>query len=257
MDQHYHQPLPSDHDRLLARRTPEGMPLMHQDWQDQLFLHWSVDPQELQPLLPHDIEVDLFNGHAWIGITPFRIENASPGTGPHWDFVPPFYELNVRTYVYRGGQPGVWFFSLDAENQLAVWAAKAGYRLPYFHAEIECRQDANRIEYHMRRLDESHAGFECVCHIGQRLPAQQPGSFEFFTAERYELFTERDGNLYSARIHHEPWPLYSAEVESIWTRLFEVEHLPLPLSGPIAHFSPGVHADIWAPEMLRAAHRYH
>jgi uncharacterized protein YqjF (DUF2071 family) len=256
MDQHVHQPLPSEYDRVAACQKPDGLPLMHQDWLDLVFLHWSVDAGELAKLLPADVEVDLFNGRAWIGIAPFRIENMSPGPGPHWDFVPPFHELNVRTYVYRGGVPGVWFFSLDAENQLAVWAARLGYRLPYFHAEIEAKIENAQVTYRHRRLEEPHADFECACRIGERIAPQQPGSFEFFLAERYVLYTEHEGKFYRARIHHEPWPLFHAEVDSIRTTLFEADTLPIALSGPVAHFSPGVHADIWSPEVIRKAPNY-
>jgi uncharacterized protein YqjF (DUF2071 family) len=257
MRPHYHDPNPSVYDRLTARSEPEGIPVLHQDWLDQLFLHWAVDADHLQDLLPSDVTLDLFNGKAWIGITPFRIENTSPGIGPHWSFVPAFHELNVRTYVYREGMPGVWFFSLDAESQMAAWAAKIGYRLPYLHAHIESRQSGNRIEYRMIRLDEPHAEFECACSVQRRLAPQRPGSFEFFVAERYALFTERDHTLYSARIHHQPWPLYEAHVESVQTTLFATERLPLPIAGPIAHFSPGVNADIWAPKTVRQDRRYH
>src|SRR5689334_21931376 len=103
-------------DRLAMRARPEGKPVMEQNWEQILFLHWSVDPAFIQARIPPQLEVDTFEDKAWIGITPFRV------SGLHLMSLPPipgldsFNEINVRTYVHHKGKPGVWFFSLDASK---------------------------------------------------------------------------------------------------------------------------------------------
>src|SRR5437870_602127 len=105
----------------LVSETPSNDPwILHQTWSKLLFAHWSLPPAVLRPLIPAALEVDTFDGAAWLGVVPFRMSGihfrglpAIPTTGE-------FCELNVRTYVKMDGCSGVWFFSLDASSALAV-----------------------------------------------------------------------------------------------------------------------------------------
>ena len=120
--------------RLAMRQRPAGTPLMHQQWGDLLFMHWPVPVAVLQPYLPPRLQLDTYDGMAWLAVVPFRMWDV------HTRFTPPlpgardFLELNVRTYVHLDGVPGVWFLSLDASNALAVWAARTFFHLPYLRA---------------------------------------------------------------------------------------------------------------------------
>src|SRR3954471_10886059 len=141
---------------MRMRDRPEGRPVMRQVWEQLGFLHWPVDAAALARLLPPGLEVDLFEGVAYVGIIPFTIpltEVAAIGAR----MAPAFHELNVRTYVHRGGRdPGVWFFSLDATSALAVTAARAMYRLPYFDAAITfaaSEEPLPAIEFRSQRSD--------------------------------------------------------------------------------------------------------
>src|SRR5687767_1222656 len=108
----------------LYRQKPGGLPIMRQHWGKLLFMHWRIDAQLLRPLIPRELEIETSDGSAWIGVIPFTM------WGIRASFLPPipgtsaFHELNVRTYVNYQGVPGVWFFSLDAANKLAVWGAR-------------------------------------------------------------------------------------------------------------------------------------
>ena len=55
-------------------------------------------------------------------------------------FLSESHEINVRTYVHLDGIPGIWFFSLDANNPVAVWGAKLAFHLPYFNARMSLEQ---------------------------------------------------------------------------------------------------------------------
>ena len=104
-------------------------------WHDLLFLHWPVRPELIRPLIPHGLELDTFDGSAWLGVVPFRMTAVRPRYFPAFAGFA-FPELNVRTYVWTPGRSGVWFFSLDATNWLAVRAARAWYGLPYYDARM-------------------------------------------------------------------------------------------------------------------------
>ena len=242
---------PLDVDRLAVRHRPKGQPVMHQDWGKLLFIHWRIEESILRPHIPDSLEIDTYGDSAWIAITPFTM----------WDirafppFVPPvpgldsMHELNVRTYVHYNGVPGVWFFSLDANSRAAVLGARTFFHLPYYNAEIEM-EGKKKIKYRLDRLDEPAAQFRAAWSVGEPLPESQPGSREFFLTERYILYTEFDGDLYRARIYHEPWQLYKAELTSFSSTMLEANQLMQPKTQPIVHYADEVSVDIWSLELV-------
>src|SRR5215208_5984323 len=119
-------------DRLSVRSRPTGWPIMHQTWDKLLFLHWPLPPESLRALIPTRLVLDTFEGNAWVALTPFTMWGIRPTLLPPVPWLSASHELNVRTYVHLDGVPGVWFFSLDASNLLAVLGARLGFHLPYF-----------------------------------------------------------------------------------------------------------------------------
>ena len=111
-------------DRLTPTLEPAQQVVMYQNWHHLGFFHWEVPAAELQALLPADLTVDLFEGKAYIGLVPFTMTGVRPVLLPPLPGVSSFHEINVRTYVRHGDEEGVWFFSLDASNPLAVRAAR-------------------------------------------------------------------------------------------------------------------------------------
>ena len=217
---------------------------MHQHWGKLLFLHWRIEEEWLRPLLPATLEIDTFDGSAWIAVTPFTM------WGIRASFLPPipgahaFHELNVRTYVHLHGVPGVWFFSLDATNSLAVWAARRCYHLPYFKAEMSLEQKGSTIEYASKRMN-SPAEFHATWVIGKSLPQSQPGTLQFFLTERYCLYSSHRGALFRARIFHPPWSLQTATLSVLDSTMIESAGLPTPHGGPLLHYSEEIGVDIW------------
>ena len=188
---------------------PDGPWIMTQSWHDLLFAHWPVEIDLLREKIPPGLELDRFDNRAWLGIIPFHMTNVAPRGVPSLPWVSAFPELNVRTYVTREGRPGVFFFSLDAGNPLAVTVARTMFHLPYFNAEMEIEHDGAWVSYSSRRSDE---GFAAALQTRYRpigpVQAPQPGTFEHFLTERYCLYTVDDSfHLRRLDIHHLPWPL--------------------------------------------------
>ena len=240
-------------DRLALRTRPSGLSLMHQCWGKLLFMHWPIDPELLAPLIPSQLSIDTFDGKAWIGVVPFTM------WGIRASFLPPipgtsaFHELNVRTYVHFKGVPGVWFFSLDAANKLAVWGARQFYYLPYFNAEMSLAQHRNKIEYSSTRDDGRGAPAElnAAWTIGEPLPQAQPGSIGFFLTERYCLYSHHREQIYRSRIFHQPWPLRSATLDSCQSTMIESLGLPAPEGEPLLHYAESIAVDIWPLKRVR------
>lgn len=226
---------------------------MRQSWRDLLFLHFPCDPSEVSPLLPSGLSVDTFpdaNGveKAWIGLVPFLMKDVRWAFAPRVPGTHTFPETNVRTYVHREGQePGVWFFSLDATNRLAVHTARAAFSLPYFHARMEVRRTGGLIAYEGRR---DGADYNIEARLGGAAVSPVPGSLEFFLVERYLLYAFRGGRLWSGRVFHPPYGLRETWVERADESLVRAAGLA-PQTFVHATFSDGVDVDVFPLRRIR------
>jgi len=241
----------TDLDRLTARQRPHGQPLMHQSWGKLLFMHWRITTAELRPLIPAELEIDTFDGCAWIAIVPFTMwdTRALPPYIPAVPGLSAMHELNVRSYVHHDGVPGVWFFSLDCNSKAAVLGARTFFHLPYYNADIELKQEDDRIDYSLKRRDEPAAEFHGRWSIGEPFPVSQvsqPDSLEFFLTERYCLYSQQSSKLYRGRIYHRPWPLQKATLSSFTSTMIESLGLTTPAGEPLLHYAEELTVDIWA-----------
>jgi uncharacterized protein YqjF (DUF2071 family) len=193
--------------------VPESPWLMGQTWEDLVFVHWRVPAATLRTLVSPHVEIEEHDGSAWLGMTPFRVaalrlRGLLPLPG-----ISSFLELNVRTYVTDGEKAGIWFFSLDAASRLAVEGARAGYKLPYFAANMRSARVDDWIAFESFRADATGVAFGARYRgVGPELVAEA-GSLEEFLVERYCLYTEDAGQLKRADIHHRPWTLRRAQAE--------------------------------------------
>jgi uncharacterized protein YqjF (DUF2071 family) len=207
-------------------------------WQDLLFLHWRLPAESLRAKLPAGIELDLFAGEAWVGVVPFRMSNVRPRGLPGVPWLSAFPELNVRTYVTRDGKPGVWFFSLDAANPVAVRRARAKFHLPYFDARMTSRARGGAIEYASVR---THRGAPVGTFRASWRPAgplfhARAGTLEHFFTARYCLYAcDPAGRILRGEIDHPLWPLRAAQVDVAEDTMLAVHNLPTPADAPLAH----------------------
>jgi len=225
---------------------------MAQTWHDLLFAHWPVEPTVLRPLLPPQLQIDTFEGRAWLAVVPFRMTGVRLRGTPSVPWLSAFPELNVRTYVTSGGKPGVWFFSLDAANPLAVAIARAWFHLPYFRARMSCEQREGLILYASQRTHrKAPAAFlECRYRPVGDVSSAQAGTLEHFLTERYCLYaTNARGQIIRGEIHHPPWPLQPAEAE--FARNSMTESLGIALTPqPLLHFARRQDVLVWPPRKI-------
>jgi uncharacterized protein YqjF (DUF2071 family) len=228
---------------------PEGSWIMGQTWENLLFAHWRAPAASLRTHLPVGLELDLYENEAWIGITPFRVSGLRARGLPPLPFVSSFLEINARTYVTAGGKPGIWFFSLDASSELAVQAARYGYRLPYFRADMRAEWREGFLSYESRRRDPrgAPAAFRGEYRPSGDVLDPDPRSLAHFLTERYCLYTTDGERLKRGEIHHEPWPLQAAEA-TIAENTMPPEGIALLDDDPLLHFSARQDVVIWALE---------
>ncbi len=253
------------------------MHVMNQEWRELLFLHWEIDPEEIQKRLPPGLTVDTFEGKAYLGIVPFYMCGIGPSFTPGLPWCHNFLEMNVRTYVYdRHGLPGVWFYSLEANNSLAVIVASRLFHLPYYNAEVEASSPRVRLHKEFERTplnfgEKGSVSYSCrrtrepatetkttFTYQGKGNPeTAEPGSLNYFLGERYVLFAynRKKKRLYSGKVHHSPYPLEEADVsqfscsETIAQAGFK-ESVPENTPPCSALYSSGVKVRVYALERL-------
>jgi len=232
---------------------PRSPWVMAQSWHDLLFAHWPVSATAMRKLVPRGLELDLFDGHCWVGVVPFWMSGVRVRGMPAAPGVSRFAELNVRTYVVCGGKPGVYFFSLDAASRLAVAAARTFYHLPYFFADMRVEADGETIAYRSERLSESG---EFRGRYGPTGPVvlRNSGTLEHWLTERYCLYTVPRDCVWRGEIHHTQWPLQDAWATIEVNTVAQSAGIELPESTPLLHFARRVDVLIWSltrvePEM--------
>lgn len=174
---------------------PTGPWVMTQQWCDLLFAHWPIPVEVMRTLVPAQLPLDTWDGMAWIGVVPFRMQGVRPRLTPALPWLSAFPELNVRTYVklYDRDQEkaGVYFFSLEAANPVAVIVARTFFKLPYFRAAMALREDHAGIHYTSRR---THRHAPPAEFVGNYWPVAepyhaQPHTIDRWLTERYALYT--------------------------------------------------------------------
>jgi uncharacterized protein YqjF (DUF2071 family) len=210
---------PTLNQRLEVRNRPNRPLVMYQRWENLLFLHWRFPAEEVQRTLPPGLSVDTHDGTAWVGVIPFYMRGVRPRGLPAVGSLSNFLETNVRTYVYdEWGRPGVWFYSLDCNQPVAVWLARALMHLPYEHAAMNSAITADgAVDYCVRRKGQDEEARFHYPLAGEGRPAE-PGALEFFLIERYLLFSyaARRRALFDGRVWHAPYSIRAA-VADVWS----------------------------------------
>jgi uncharacterized protein len=239
------------------RRPPEPVrrPVMFQTWSRVTFLHWAYPASTIRALVPAALEIDLFEGRAWVTLTPFWLRDLRAPGIPALPWISSSPETNVRTYV-RGpdGRPGIWFFSLDFARLPAVGFARAVYRLPYMWSRMGLHTTRKSMRYRgRRRWGGPPSRYDIEVEPVRPLAEPDVSPLDNFLTARWILFTFLGRALAAASVEHPPWPLWSVRVRHMQENLLAAAGIPAPEDAPHAHFSPGVRTRIGAPHVVGVA----
>lgn len=218
-----------------------------QGWHDLTFLHWDYPAGTVQALLPPGLRVEMAQGRAWVGVTPFRMHAVrAPGLPPlpHLSFFP---EVNCRTYVrHANGTSGIWFLSLDA-SRLWIVAGLRVLGLPYRWARADVDGGApGLVRYRSRRVGGEPARLRADVEVGAFV--DRPDDLTVFLTARWWAFTPWLGRLWRVPVDHPDWPLHEASAVVVDAEgLLRAAGLPPPAGAPLVHFSPGVRTRLGLP----------
>src|SRR5882672_4339622 len=220
--------------------APQSACSMRMTWSELLFAHWPVDAAQVRRRLPRGLELDTFDGRAWLGVVPFQMSDVALRGWPALPGLSRFPELNVRTYVTRGAKPGVWFFSLDAASALAVAVAKKWFYLPYFRARMRCAAQGDVVDYASERTHRGAPPAQFRARYGPVSAARhaERGTLEHWLIERYCLYTATpSGRILRGEIDHAPWSLHDARAEIEFDTMARASEIEVPATAPLLHFA--------------------
>ncbi len=229
--------------------------VMRMRWVDLLFAHWPVPADALAAKLPAGLELDLFDGQAFLGIVPFVMEDVAPRGLPSPPVAGRFPEINVRTYVRHEGRPGVWFLSLDAASLPTVEGARTAFHLPYFHASMTVGHVREVVDYRSVRIDRRGppARFEARYRPTGPVEPAAPGSLEAWLTQRMRLFAaDADGRITRTEIAHRPWPIQPAAARIAIDTMAEAHGLTVPEEPPHLMYSASLDVRAWWPKVDRS-----
>lgn len=217
----------------------------YQEWNNVIFLHWQVQEDELERLVPSNITVDTFGGNSWVSLVAFTMEKIKPGLLPPIAAISDFHEINVRTYVTKNNKPGVYFLSIEAEKLLSVFIAKHLSGLPYTKAVIKRSNDECQMYASMNI--EKQFQFDISFKIGAEIDS--PAALDRWLTERYCLYFDKSSHTFRYEIHHKPWKLFDVEIIKLETE-YTIGDINLSRKPDLAHFSDGVKVIAWPRQRL-------
>lgn len=227
-------------------------PLLGAPWDTSTFVHWRVEPERVQALLPEGLQVDVYDGSSWVGMTPFVMGTMRPlgipdppaGLSiPGWKKlrgladVASTPETNLRTYV-RGpdGRDGLWFLTIDAGNAALAAAIRAAVGAPYHHADMSVARDGDTLTYTGSRRG-AQEGYRLQVRAGDPIT---PSELDIWVTSRWRAYTRHLGRLLVTPVEHEPWPLRQATLGSLEENLTDSVGLHSLGNPALVHYSDGV-----------------
>jgi uncharacterized protein YqjF (DUF2071 family) len=217
--------------------------IMAQAWDDLLFAHWPVPPEQLLRLVQAPLELDTFDGRAWLGVVAFRISDLHLRGLPPVPTLSGFPEVNLRTYVRLGNRPGVLFLSLQCANRLGMAIARPWFRLPYRFADVEFTTQSGEVHFTSRSPE--HADFAAVYSPTSMTATSGQDSLEAWLTERYCYYAQcGSSGIFRSDIAHAPWSLAPARARISRNSLPAAFNLRLPECKPLLHYAAHMHARI-------------
>ncbi len=223
---------------------PDGKWKFYQEWNNALFFHWQLDPEDLEPFVPKNLEIDLFEGKAWISLVAFTMEKIRPRQLPAFGPVSNFDEINIRTYVKHGNKSGVYFLSIEAGTRISSFIPRKLSGLPYRYSGMQ--RKANSYSSGNALYGDR---FQVNYTVNPGLLSKNP--IDTWLMERYALFQDQESGLHRFEIHHPEWPAFPLELSTLKIDYPRFNHL-LNSKPQLCHYSAGVKVLAWAKEKITA-----
>lgn len=214
----------------------------YQEWNDAIFLHWEVPADELRKYIPTKLNLDLYNGKAYVSLVAFTMEKIRPKNFPAVSFISDFHEINLRTYIVNDNKKGVYFLSIEAEKSLSAFIARTFSGLPYQKSAI-----TRKSGYY--KSSNASKGFSLDVEFDIATLMENKSDLDKWLTERYCLYME-DGMVYRYEIHHPEWKLKNLNISRLNLE-YKIGNINFSSKKPdLVHYSEGVKVLAWNKEKV-------
>lgn len=244
-------PTAPERQRMQLRGSRLGV-VGYQGWREILLLHWRVPIGVVRPRVDARLDIDTFDGAAWISATPFTLVRGRLRALPPVPGMSTFHELNLRTYVHlQGREPGIWFFSLDASSLAATLLARAAMALPYYFSDIARNATGDEHRYGCWRRRSPYV-FDARWTVKEGEQITLAESLADFVLNRFRLYSLHYGKqLVTQSIWHAPWRFRPVADLEVAQNLTAAARLPDPALPACAHYSRGVEVEFYLPRRVQ------
>ena len=221
-----------------------------QGWRDLLFASWSMPIDQVRAIVPSQLEVDSYDGRAWVSLVPMRVE------GAHFRDVAPipgldhFCEINLRTYVKLGDEHGVYFITIDCADAIADWLGEKLFEAPFLRANIAMVEQEGEFYFISRRTqsDMPHADFVGGFQpVGEAFETSSDPVAQFLLERYFLALSNKHGSVGCVKIHHPPWSVRRAETKVRVNSICSAGGLDLDRPPDHAVYSAGTDTLIYPP----------
>jgi uncharacterized protein len=216
---------------------PAGKWQYYQEWNNALFFHWAIPFDILRNYVPEKLELDTFNGQAYVSLVAFTMQKIRPRNLPSIACISDFNEINLRTYINNNHKKGVYFLNIEAEKSLSAFIAKQVSGLPYEKSTIK----RTATKYNSSNLKK---GFFLDTEFEIKEELQNKTELDKWLTERYCLYLAKDDKIYRYDIHHQEWELKDAEIKRLNLR-YKKGSMDLINQPDLVHYSDGVKVLAW------------
>lgn len=216
---------------------PTSRWIYYQEWNHVLFLHWKVPFDILRTIVPEKLNVDTFEGAAYVSLVAFIMQNIRPRNLPAVKFISEFDEVNVRTYIDNDGRKGVYFLNIEAGKTLSVLIAKMLSGLPYEKATIS-RENGRYTSVNIEK------NFSLDAEFAVRERMTNKSALDSWLTERYCLYLHKGGANYRYDIHHNEWAIKNVDIKQLALK-YHIGRLSLTDTPDLMHYSEGVKVLAW------------
>jgi uncharacterized protein YqjF (DUF2071 family) len=241
-----------------ARSPATGPWLWSQHWLDLFFAHWPVRVTDLRRHVPAALDIDTWEGSAWVSLVAFRLEGIRRRWLPSAGFLTNSLELNLRTYVRYRGEPAICFLSIHAGKRLLVRLARWATPLSYEFARMSYDWRDGLAAFHAHRPGDNGdltfaASFTPLAGASQA----RAGSLDDWLLERYCLYAQdQKGTLFRTVVEHPPWAVQAVTAEVTANTMGPPFEIAVASGPAVVHYSKGVRAFIWPFSAVRTKDRH-
>lgn len=180
------------------------------NWENIIMANYAIDPEILKPYLPKGVNLDVYDGKAYVSLVGFMFKNTKLFQIPI-PFLGTFEEINLRFYVYRNEgdtiKRGVVFINETIPYKIVAWMANKLYKehytvVPTKH-EIVQLSATTKIKFEWLLHKKWNSIYVEAANKAQEM---EQNSLEKFIYEHYFGYTKiDDNNTEEYRLQHPSW----------------------------------------------------